>query len=64
RTFVDRGHTMIIISHSMGFLSGVADNVLFMEGGYAVEFGPTDEVLKCPQDARTKDFLSSADSAD
>ena len=64
RTFVDRGHTMIIISHSMGFLSGVADNVLFMEGGYAVEFGPTDEVLKSPQDARTKDFLSSADSAD
>jgi len=64
RTFVDRGHTMIIISHSMGFLSGVADNVLFMEGGYAVEFGPTGEVLKSPQDARTKDFLSSADSAD
>ena len=64
RTFVDRGHTMIIISHSMGFLSGVANNVLFMEGGYSVEFGPTDEVLKSPQDARTKDFLSSADSAD
>ena len=64
RTFVDRGHTMIIISHSMGFLSGVADNILFMEGGYAVEFGPTQEVLETPKDARTKDFLSSADSAD
>jgi polar amino acid transport system ATP-binding protein len=64
RTFVDRGHTMIIISHSMGFLRGVADNVLFMEGGYAVEFGPTEEVLKSPQDARTKDFLSSTDSTD
>jgi ABC-type polar amino acid transport system ATPase subunit len=64
RTFVERGHTMIIISHSMGFLSGVADNILFMEGGYAVEFGPTEEVLKSPQDARTKDFLSSTDSTD
>ena len=64
RTFVDRGHTMIIISHSMGFLSGVADNILFMDGGYAVEFGPTEEVLKSPQDARTKDFLSSTDSTD
>ena len=64
RTFVDRGHTMIIISHSMGFLSGVADNILFMEGGYAVEFGPTEAVMKSPKDARTKDFLSSADSAD
>ena len=64
RTFVDRGHTMIIISHSMGFLEGVSDNVLFMEGGVAVEFGPTEEVFKSPQDARTKDFLLTADSAD
>jgi ABC-type polar amino acid transport system ATPase subunit len=64
RTFVDRGHTMIIISHSMGFLSGVADNILFMDGGEVVEFGPTDQVMKSPSDARTKDFLLSADDAD
>jgi polar amino acid transport system ATP-binding protein len=64
RTFVDRGHTMIIISHSMGFLAGVADNVLFMEGGEAVEFGPTEEVMHSPKDARTKDFMSSADAVD
>jgi ABC-type polar amino acid transport system ATPase subunit len=64
RTFVDRGQTMIIISHSMGFLAGVSDNILFMEGGVAVEYGPTDEVLNSPQDARTKDFLLTADSAD
>jgi polar amino acid transport system ATP-binding protein len=64
RTFVDRGHTMIIISHSMGFLEGVSDNVLFMEGGVAVEFGPSEEVFKSPKDARTKDFLLTADSAD
>jgi ABC-type polar amino acid transport system ATPase subunit len=64
RTFVDRGHTMIIISHSMGFLEGVSDNVLFMEGGVAVEFGPTEEVFKSPKDAHTKDFLLTADSAD
>lgn len=64
RTFVDRGHTMMIISHSMGFLSGVSDNILFMEGGVAVEHGPTAEVMGSPKDPRTKDFLSSADSAD
>jgi len=64
RTFVDRGHTMIIISHSMGFLAGVSDNILFMEGGVAVEFGPAEQVLNSPQDARTKDFLLTADSAD
>ncbi len=61
RTFVDRGHTMIIISHSMGFLSGVADNILYMEGGYAVEFGPTEDVFHSPKDPRTKDFLKQAE---
>ena len=61
RKFVDRGHTMIIISHSMGFLGGVADNVLYMEGGYAVEYGPTEEVLKSPKDERTRDFLTQAE---
>ncbi|HYV06292.1 MAG TPA: amino acid ABC transporter ATP-binding protein [Blastocatellia bacterium] len=61
RGFVDRGHTMIIISHSMGFLAGVADSILFMEGGYAVEHGPTEEVLKSPKDDRTRDFLQQAE---
>lgn len=60
RTFVDRGQTMIIISHSIGFLDGVADNILFMEAGYAVEFGSTEEVLHSPKDPRTKDFLKSS----
>lgn len=61
RTFVDRGHTMIIISHSMGFLGGVSDQILYMEGGVAVEYGPTDDVLNSPQDDRTKDFLKQAE---
>ena len=61
RTFVDRGHTMLIISHSMNFLSGVADNILFMEGGVVVEYGPTDQLLDSPKDPRTKDFLEQAD---
>src|SRR5690242_16473465 len=64
RTFVDRGHTMIVISHSMGFLAGVADNILFMEGGVVVEQGLTEQILKSPTDPRTKDFLLTADSAD
>src|SRR5215211_3165776 len=64
RTFVDRGHTMIIISHSMNFLGGVADNILFMEGGLVVEQGSPDQILNSPKDPRTKDFLLTADSAD
>jgi len=61
RTFVDRGHTMIIISHSMGFLAGVADHILFMDGGHVVEHGPAEQVLNSPQDARTKEFLEQAE---
>lgn len=64
RTFVDRGQTMIISSHSTGFLSAFADNILFMEDGRVVEYGPTDEVLNSPRDARTKHFLSSSDYTD
>jgi polar amino acid transport system ATP-binding protein len=61
RTFVDRGHTMIIISHSMGFLGGVSDHILYMEGGVAVEYGPAEELLNSPKDDRTKDFLTQAE---
>jgi polar amino acid transport system ATP-binding protein len=61
RTFVDRGHTMIIISHSMGFLGGVADHILFLEGGHVVEHGPADAVLNAPRDDRTKDFVRQAE---
>ncbi|HET8781309.1 MAG TPA: amino acid ABC transporter ATP-binding protein [Pyrinomonadaceae bacterium] len=61
RTFVDRGHTMIIISHSMGFLGGVADHILFMDGGLVVEHAPADQLLTSPQDHRTKEFLEQAE---
>ena len=61
RTFVDRGHTMIIISHSMGFLGGVADHILFMDGGLVVEHGSAEQVLNSPQDVRTREFLEQAE---
>jgi len=61
RTFVDRGHTMIIISHSMGFLGGVADHILFMDGGLVVEHAPAQQLLESPQDPRTKEFLEQAE---
>jgi ABC-type polar amino acid transport system ATPase subunit len=60
RRFVEKGHTMVIISHSLGFLEGLADNLLYMELGDLVEFGPTDQVLNSPKDPRTKDFVTQA----
>ena len=37
---------------------GVADRVIFMEGGYIVEQGTPEEVINNPKEPRTIDFLS------
>ena len=60
RGFVARGHTMVIVSHSIGFLDGLADQMLYMEGGEVVECGPAEQVLNSPTDPRTKDFIAQA----
>jgi ABC-type polar amino acid transport system ATPase subunit len=60
RGFVSRGHTMVIVSHSINFLVGLADHLLYLDGGVVVEQGPADELLRSPKDARTKDFIQQA----
>jgi polar amino acid transport system ATP-binding protein len=61
RRFVGQGQTMVIVSHSIKFLEGVADFLLYMEGGEAVEFGKKEQILRDPRDPRTRDFLQEAD---
>src|SRR5919112_321944 len=61
RGLVERGQTMIIVTHSMKFLEDVADRVLYMEAGEAVELGDTAQILNDPQDPRTQDFIRHAD---
>ncbi len=58
--FVERGHTMVVVSHSIGFLIGLADNLLYLEGGEAIEYGETKQILNSPVDPRTKDFVEQA----
>src|ERR1043166_8456631 len=60
RGFVERGHTMVIVSHSIGFLEGLANQLVYMEGGEIVESGDADQLLASPRDPRTKDFLEQA----
>lgn len=52
------GMTMVIVTHEMGFAREVADRVIFMDGGYIVEEGTPDEVIKNPKEARTIDFIN------
>jgi ABC-type polar amino acid transport system ATPase subunit len=61
RGLVERGQTMVIVTHSMKFLEDVADRVLYMESGEAVELGDTAQILNNPQDPRTQDFIRHAD---
>lgn len=52
------GMTMIVVTHEIGFAREVADRIIFMDGGYIVEQGTPEEVLKNPKEARTIDFLN------
>jgi ABC-type polar amino acid transport system ATPase subunit len=61
RRFVAQGQTMVIVSHSIKFLAGVSDFLLYMESGEAVEFGDKEQVMREPRDQRTRDFLSQTD---
>ncbi len=60
RKFSEAGHTLIIVSHSIGFLVGLADNLLYMEAGEAIEYGATEQLLNAPADARTREFVQQA----
>jgi ABC-type polar amino acid transport system ATPase subunit len=60
RGFVEQGHTMVIVSHSISFLANLADDLLYMEAGEAVEFGPTPQLMNAPRDPRTQTFLVQA----
>jgi len=54
---------MVIATHEMGFAKQVADEVCFLHQGRIAEFGPPNDVLENPSDARTKDFLKRVHEA-
>lgn len=57
------GMTMVLATHEMGFATQVADEVCFLESGLILERGSPEQVLKNPQDAKTKDFLKRVHEA-
>jgi len=58
RTLADRGLTMIVVTHEIGFAREAADRVVFMDGGVVVEQGTPEQVISNPQHPRTQAFLS------
>ena len=57
KSLADEGMTMVVVTHEIGFARGVADHVVFMDGGVIVEQGHPSEVLVNPKEERTRAFL-------
>ncbi len=49
--------SMLIVTHEMDFAGDIADRVLMFDEGRIIEAGPPAQVLKAPQNPRTRQFL-------
>lgn len=59
RKLADEGTTMVIVTHEMAFAREIADHVVFMEGGFIVEEGTSNQIFTSPKEERTKKFLKT-----
>ena len=58
RKLAHTGLTNIIVTHEMGFAKEVADEVVYMDDGKIVEYGPPKSLFEKPKKKRTKEFLN------
>ena len=54
------GLTYILISHDLGLVSAVADEIAVMDGGEMVERGPAAALVARPRHPRTRELLAAA----
>jgi len=52
-----RGMTMIVVTHEMGFAKHVANKVIFLDKGVILEEGSPQELFSNPKHERTEQFL-------
>jgi len=64
RELAEEGMTMLVVTHEMDFARGVADRVVFMDGGVVVEDGHPDQVIGSPREERTQRFLANVRQRD
>ncbi|MFD8433279.1 oligopeptide/dipeptide ABC transporter ATP-binding protein, partial [Streptomyces coelicoflavus] len=58
------GTAIVFITHDLGVIADIADDVLVMYGGRCVERGTKEEVLRDPQHPYTLGLMSSMPSLD
>lgn len=54
----EKGTTMVVVTHEMGFAKEVADRIIFMEDGKVIEDDTPNSFFDNPKNERTKNFLS------
>jgi L-cystine transport system ATP-binding protein len=59
RALDDLGKTLVVVSHDMNFARRISDQVIYFEGGHAVESGTVEEVFGNPQKQETRAFMQS-----
>ena len=59
RDLADRGTTMLVVTHELGFAREVGHRVVFMDHGRVVEAGPARDLFAGPQQPRTREFLAA-----
>ncbi|MCB0989737.1 MAG: amino acid ABC transporter ATP-binding protein, partial [Acidimicrobiales bacterium] len=63
RDLAQRGLTMILATHEMGFARDVATSVSFLHEGRVLESAPPAELFCDPKFERTKQFLARVSEA-
>ena len=59
RLQVSRGMAMLLITHDMGIVAEVADDVAVMRDGEIVEMGPVDQIFHDPKHPYTQRLLAA-----
>lgn len=56
----DNGLTMLFITHDLAVVRMISDRVAVLDKGRIVELGPTEEIIKNPQDPYTKTLVNAS----
>ena len=58
KRLADKGMTMVVVTHEMGFAREVSNRVLFLDDGLIVESSSPDDIFGAPESERLKSFLA------
>lgn len=57
KNLAQKGMTMVVVTHEMGFARDVSSRVIFMDKGVIAEEGKPEDIFNNPKNERTREFL-------